>query len=140
MQQQSSVTWTPRHTVWRRWPLALGVVVAGLGGFVADRFVAYGSTMQSFSLFYLIIGLASISSALMWRTWRALLILPLALWLGIVAADVVYRALDHYAFSAVWGAPIVLALDMLVVAALPAVLGAAIGTVIGIWLEQRLRQ
>lgn len=109
---------------------ALGLMIACVGGFVAYTF------MQSLSIFALTIGLASICGALLWRAWRASLLVPAVLWLGAVMADALYRAPDHL----LSGAEVVMALDLLVVAALPAAVGSAIGVSVGMWLERRLSQ
>lgn len=88
------------------------------------------------ALFALIVGLSSVVGACLWRTWWALLGVPAALWLGAVAADALYRAPDRL----LSGAEVVMALDLLVVAALPAAVGAAIGAAAGMRLERRPSQ
>lgn len=131
MQQRSPSTLTPPHTVRSRWLRALGVLVAAIGGFVAYRIMA-----ESAIAFLLVCGLAGAMGALLWRMWRAVLVVPAALWLGAVAAAVMYSV--SVPDPVLVGAEVEWALDLLVLAALPAMMGAAIGVAAGIGLKRRL--
>lgn len=136
MQQHPPATLTLRHTSWSRRLRVFGVLVACAGGFVVygfiGGFVPYGSISQSVPLLLLTSVLAGIAGAILWRTWGAVVVVPAALWLGAVAAEVLYRVLSHAPFS------VELALDLIVVAALPAMLGAAAGAASSMWLRQHL--
>lgn len=132
MRQYPPSTVTHTRSSW--WLRALAVLVAAIGGFVAYRMMAESALVFLTSL--LISGLAGAIGAFLWHTWRAVIVIPAVLWLGAVVAAVMYRvgAPDPVLI----GAEVEWALDLLVLAALPAMVGAAIGVAIGIGLERRL--
>lgn len=114
------------------------MLVACAGGFAAygsiGGFVPYAYLSGSVPPLLLTTILAGSAGALLWCAWAAVLVMPAALWLGALAAEVFYRLLSHTPFS------VELALDLIVVAALPAMLGAAAGAAIGMWLRRHSRQ
>lgn len=135
MQQRPSAAVPLPHMRWSRWLRALGVLVACAGGFVAygfvGGFVPNGFISESIPLLLLTSGLAGTVGAFLWRSWGAMLVIPAALWLGAVAAEVFYRMLSNAPFS------VEMALDLIVIAALPALVTAAAGTAAGMRLERR---
>ncbi len=131
MQQRSPSTLTFPHIGRSRWLRALGVLVAAIG-----RYVAYGFIAESVLFFLLTCGLAGVIGGLLWRTWRALFVVPAVLWLGAVAAAVLYSV--SLPGPVLVGAEVEWALDLVVLAALPAVLATAIGVAVGMRVEMQL--
>lgn len=132
MQQRPPTTSALPHTGRRRWLRALGALVACAGGFAA-----YFFAFQSPFLFVLIVAVVSLVAALLWGAWWGVVAVPAALWVGALAADVVSRA---YAIHGALSAAPIMALDLIVVAGLPAMVGAVVGTSTGRWLGRQSHQ
>ncbi len=129
MQQPLPASSTPPHAFVALGARAFGVLVAAAGGFAAYWLISASPLLTLVGLFTCV--LAGFIAALLWRTWWALLLLPAVLWLGAVASEVFFRILTHLAFSGEF------TLDLIVIDALPAMVGAAAGTELGMRIEQR---
>ncbi|HEU0027456.1 MAG TPA: hypothetical protein VFQ25_10105 [Ktedonobacterales bacterium] len=117
---------------------ALGALAAFAGGFLAYSLLqAPTPTLLLTIQLLLTIGLASLIGALLWRAWRALLVVPVALWLGAVAAAIVFKALASAPIAGPGlGATVILALDLLLFFGLPAAVASAVGVAAGMRLER----
>jgi uncharacterized membrane protein len=119
---------------------ALGALVAFAGGFLAYSLVQQPASTLALTIELLLtIGLSSLIGAFLWRAWQALLVVPVALWLGAVAAAIMFKALASVPIAGRGlGATVILALDLLLFFGLPAAVAAAVGVASGMRRERRL--
>jgi hypothetical protein len=103
------------------------VVVAVVGGFAA-----YHLLPVSWYGYFLLLTVASVGGSILFHRWPlSLLVVPVSVWLGMQAADVLYGVSHNLTGQATWWAgTFEVAGDMIVLAALPAMVGAGIGAVL----------
>jgi hypothetical protein len=127
---QSSFTPAPRPTA----RLVLGAVVALLGG------AAYIFLLPVFWVAFLAaLAASSIGATLLIRSPVAALVVPVGVWLGATAADIVYGAANaRLADSILWGGMLEFAAILIVIAVIPALVGVAIGAALPLdpWRER----
>lgn len=118
---------------------ALGALVACAGGFLAYALLQESTTSVLLTVqFLLAIGLSSLVGAWLWRAWWALLVVPVALWLGALAAALLFKTLGQIPIAGVgFGATVILALDLLLFFGLPAAVAAAVGVAASMRRERR---
>jgi hypothetical protein len=115
--------------------MARGRIVGSAAAFAAG-FAAFWLMSVSPPLYALVVAAASIAAALILRAVAALLLVPVALWLGTQAAVILFGALHGYLSGpAYWGGAAEFAAILLMLAAAPAFVGAAIG----VWTGARTR-
>lgn len=119
----------PAASSWQGWSLGLrilGVVVA-----LGAGFGQFFPSPLPLSVYFLVPILVGVLSAGLFRSWWVMLVVPVAFSIGVMLSLIVQGQKIDLSSLEGWAM-------VLVFGVVPIVIGAAIGTRIGKWIEQRL--